>query len=77
MSRGELTVTILGSGTSTGVPVPGCPCPVCASDDPQNVRTRCSALLSHDGRNVLVDTATDLRQQVLREKITRIDAVLV
>jgi len=76
MSRGELTVTILGSGTSTGVPVPGCPCSVCTSADPQNTRTRCSVLLSHGGRNVLVDTATDLRQQVLREKTTHIDAVL-
>jgi phosphoribosyl 1,2-cyclic phosphate phosphodiesterase len=73
--RGVLTVTILGSGTSTGVPVPGCSCAVCTSDDPQNVRTRCSVLLTHGGKNILIDTATDLRQQVLREKIGHIDAV--
>lgn len=73
---GVLTVTILGSGTSTGVPVPGCFCAVCTSDDPQNVRTRCSVLLSHGGKNILIDTATDLRQQVLRERIAHIDAVL-
>lgn len=76
MSGDRLTVTILGSGTSTGVPVPGCSCPVCTSPDPRNVRTRCSALLSWNGRNILIDTATDLRQQALRESIARIDAVL-
>lgn len=75
MSSGSLTVTILGSGTSTGVPVPGCSCSVCTSEDPQNLRTRCSIMLSSGGRNILVDTATDLRQQVLREKISHIDAV--
>lgn len=76
MSGGVLTVTILGSGTSTGVPVPGCSCSVCVSDDPQNVRTRCSVLLTCGDRNILIDTATDLRQQVLREKIDHVDAVL-
>lgn len=72
----ELAVTILGSGTSTGVPVIGCDCPVCSSALPQNQRTRCSALLSWQGRQILIDTATDLRQQALREKLTRVDAVL-
>jgi phosphoribosyl 1,2-cyclic phosphate phosphodiesterase len=72
----KLDVTILGSGTSTGVPVLGCPCEVCASPDPRNDRTRCSALLSFCGRNILIDTATDLRQQMLREEVRHIDAVL-
>jgi phosphoribosyl 1,2-cyclic phosphate phosphodiesterase len=76
MSEGSLTLTILGSGTSTGVPVLGCRCAVCRSDHPENRRTRCSALLSWHGRNVLIDTATDFRQQALREGIERIDAVL-
>jgi len=76
MSGRWITVTILGSGTSTGVPVPACSCPVCSSLAPQNQRTRCSILISFDGRNILVDSSTDLRQQALREKITRIDAVL-
>jgi phosphoribosyl 1,2-cyclic phosphate phosphodiesterase len=76
MSGGAMTVTILGSGTSTGVPVPGCSCSVCTSEDPQNARTRCSVLLSSGGKNILIDTATDLRQQVLREKVSHIDAVL-
>jgi phosphoribosyl 1,2-cyclic phosphate phosphodiesterase len=76
MKSRELTLTILGSGTSTGVPVPGCGCPVCSSADPFNQRTRCSALLSWQGRNILIDTATDLRQQTLREGLRHIDAVL-
>lgn len=76
MSGGSFSVTILGSGTSTGVPVPGCVCSVCTSDDPRNVRTRCSALLSFGERRILIDTATDLRQQALREGLSRIDAVL-
>ena len=76
MSQVNLTFTILGSGTSSGVPVPGCRCEVCQSHDPLNRRTRCSALLSYGNKNVLIDTATDLRQQVLREGLARIDAVL-
>jgi len=76
MNRAAMTVTILGSGTSTGVPVVGCPCAVCTSHDPRNSRTRCSALISHRGRNILIDTTTDLRQQSLRENIKRVDAVL-
>lgn len=76
MSAGDLVLTILGSGTSTGVPVPGCRCPVCRSGAAENRRTRCSALLQWNGRNVLIDTATDFRQQVLREGLERIDAVL-
>ena len=71
-----LDITILGSGTSTGVPVIGCDCSVCHSTDPHNQRTRCSALLSYDSYNILIDTATDLRQQALREKIDHVDAVL-
>jgi phosphoribosyl 1,2-cyclic phosphate phosphodiesterase len=76
MKCATMTVTILGSGTSTGVPVVGCSCAVCGSQDPRNSRTRCSALISHRGRNILIDTTTDLRQQSLREKIRHIDAVL-
>jgi phosphoribosyl 1,2-cyclic phosphate phosphodiesterase len=76
MSVGPLALTILGSGTSTGVPVLGCRCVVCRSTDAENRRTRCSALLNWDGRNVLIDTATDFRQQALREGLERVDAVL-
>ncbi len=68
--------TILGSGTSTGVPMVGCDCAVCSSRDPRDVRTRASLLIRHGGRNILVDTSTDLRHQALRERISHIDAVL-
>lgn len=71
-----MKVIILGSGTSTGVPMVGCGCRVCSSDDTRDRRTRASALIRHDGRNILVDTSTDLRRQALREGIDRIDAVL-
>jgi len=76
MSAGTLTLTILGSGTSTGVPVLGCRCAVCRSELAENQRTRCSALLRWNGRNVLIDTATDFRQQALREGLEQVDAVL-
>ncbi len=71
-----LDVVILGSGTSTGVPVLGCRCRVCTSPNPRNHRTRCSALVRFGERAILIDTATDLRQQALREKVRGIDAVL-
>lgn len=75
MQQKTLTITILGSGTSTGIPVIGCRCPVCLSHHPRNRRTRCSALLSYDNHNILIDTSTDLRQQVLREDIRHLEAV--
>lgn len=70
------TFVILGSGTSTGVPMIGCDCLVCRSKDPRNQRTRCSALIVCDGASILIDTATDLRFQALRQNLRRIDAVL-
>ena len=71
-----LDITILGSGTSTGIPVVGCECSVCCSSDPRNRRTRCSVMISLGVHNVLIDTSTDLRQQALRENVRNIDAVL-
>ncbi|HEY5974383.1 MAG TPA: GPMC system MBL fold metallohydrolase [Geobacteraceae bacterium] len=68
--------TILGSGTSTGVPMVGCRCPVCTSSDPKDRRTRASLLVEHTGHHILVDTSTDLRKQAIRTQIPRIDAVL-
>lgn len=76
MTPAELNISILGSGTSTGIPVVGCDCAVCQSTDPRNQRTRCSALINYGPYNILIDTATDLRQQALRENIRHIDAVL-
>lgn len=71
-----MKVTILGSGTSTGVPMVGCNCRGCSSHDARDKRTRASLLIEHNGRNILIDASTDLRCQALREGIERIDAVL-
>lgn len=71
-----MRVTVLGSGTSSGVPVIGCGCPVCTSPNPKNRRTRASVALDLDGGCALIDTATDLRQQALRWGLERVDAVL-
>ncbi|MBI5189538.1 MAG: MBL fold metallo-hydrolase [Nitrospirae bacterium] len=71
-----MKVTILGCGTSFGVPMIACTCPVCASGDPKNVRSRSSILVTHEGRNVLVDTTTDLRAQAIANSIDHVDAVL-
>ncbi len=69
-------VTMLGSGTSTGVPVIGCACAVCTSDNPRNKRWRVGLKLEMGGSVVLVDTPTDLRAQALRFGLPRVDAVL-
>jgi phosphoribosyl 1,2-cyclic phosphate phosphodiesterase len=71
-----LKITVLGSGTSVGVPTIGCHCEVCTSTDARDNRLRPSILVSYGGRNVLIDTTPDLRQQALRARIDRIDAVL-
>lgn len=71
-----MNVTFLGTGTSTGVPVPTCSCGVCLSNDPRDTRLRPSLLLRWDDAVVLVDTSTDLRQQALHHRLTKIDAVL-
>jgi len=71
-----MKITILGSGTSTGVPMVGCHCQVCESSDPRDKRTRASLLVQCGDRHILVDTSTDLRRQALRERIPQIDAVL-
>lgn len=72
-----MRLTMLGVGSSAGTPVIGCQCSTCTSADPRNHRTRCSSLLTlSNGRNILIDTGPDLRQQALREKINQVDAVL-
>jgi len=71
-----MRITILGCGTSFGVPMIACKCPVCTSTDPKNKRTRSSILVTHDGKNILVDTTTDLRAQAIANGIERVDAVL-
>ena len=69
-------LTFLGTGTSTGVPVIGCDCPVCTSGDPRNIRTRCSLLVEHEDTKILIDAGPDLREQALRENLRSLDAVL-
>jgi phosphoribosyl 1,2-cyclic phosphate phosphodiesterase len=72
-----IKITFLGTGTSQGVPVIACECPVCLSDDPKDNRTR-SALLVETNNNILViDAGPDFRQQMLREKVRHLDAILL
>lgn len=71
-----MRITFLGTGTSVGVPAVTCDCDVCTSDDPHDRRLRPSVLLEWPRASILIDTATDLRQQALRYRIRRIDAVL-
>ncbi|HSA92635.1 MAG TPA: MBL fold metallo-hydrolase [Terriglobales bacterium] len=72
----KAVLTVLGSGTSMGVPTIGCRCAVCTSSDPRDRRTRPSVLIEFNGRVVLIDTTPDFREQAIREGIDRIDAVL-
>ena len=71
-----MRVTVLGCGTSAGVPQIGCTCPVCTSPDPRNKRRRCSIFIEVAGQRILVDTGPDLRQQCLDAGIGAIDALL-
>ena len=71
-----MIVTFLGTGTSTGVPVVGCHCRVCTSDDPRNKRLRQSVKIETRGRHFLIDTTPDLRLQLLRDPIPRLDFLL-
>ncbi len=72
----QATLTVLGSGTSMGVPTIGCDCAVCRSQDPRDRRTRPSVMISYNGRHVMIDTTPDFREQALRENIKKLDAVL-
>jgi phosphoribosyl 1,2-cyclic phosphate phosphodiesterase len=69
-------LTVLGSGTSMGVPTIGCDCAVCHSSDPHDRRTRPSVLIEYGGNVVLIDSTPDFREQAIREHIGKLDAVL-
>jgi phosphoribosyl 1,2-cyclic phosphate phosphodiesterase len=69
-------LTVLGSGTSMGVPTIGCDCAVCQSPDPRDRRTRPSVLVEYADRTILIDTTPDFREQAIRERIRKLDAVL-
>ena len=70
-------ITFLGTGTSNGIPVIGCECAVCQSDDSRDKRTRTSAVVRTSGVTFLIDTATELRAQALANGLTQVDAVLM
>jgi phosphoribosyl 1,2-cyclic phosphate phosphodiesterase len=72
-----LTITFLGTGSSQGVPVIACSCPTCHSPDSKDKRLRSSIHLTKHGKSILIDSGPDLRQQVLRAGIERLDALLL
>ncbi len=76
MNPKKTSITILGCGTSTGVPLLFCDCKVCKSTDQKNKRLRASIWIQTEGKSLLVDTSPDLRQQAFRARIPRVDAVL-
>lgn len=71
-----MKIKIVGSGTSQGVPIIGCTCPTCLSENPKDKRLRVSAYVEVEGLKILIDTSIDFRQQMLRAGITDLDAVL-
>lgn len=72
-----MKVKVLGTGTSQGVPVIACNCNVCQSTDPNDKRLRAAVLVEVNGVNIVIDGGPDFRQQMLREKVSDIDAILV
>ncbi len=71
----KATLTVLGSGTSMGVPTIGCDCAVCHSSDPHDRRTRPSILVQFNNKSILIDSTPDFREQAIRENIRHLDAV--
>jgi phosphoribosyl 1,2-cyclic phosphate phosphodiesterase len=76
MSPDSIQITVLGSGTSSGVPTVGCTCEVCRSTDPRDQRLRPSIVIRYGERIVMIDTTPDFRMQALRAGITRLDSIL-
>lgn len=76
MNTPHLTITFLGTGTSSGVPMIACQCAVCTSTDNRDKRLRSSILVQSDTTTLVVDTTPDFRYQMLREKVEKLDAVL-
>lgn len=72
-----LSITFLGTGTSGGVPMVACPCHVCASTNPKDKRLRSSIMVRSDTTTIIVDATPDFRQQMLRQQIREIDAILI
>ena len=74
---GKARLIFLGTGTSQGVPMIGCDCEVCRSSDPRDKRLRSSVLVDYEGLRILVDAGPDFRQQMLREGVSHVDAILL
>lgn len=77
MQMDKMSITVLGCGTSTGVPLIQCKCPVCRSKNPKNQRLRASLWVQIQGKSILIDVSPDFRQQALKHKIPRLDAILI
>ncbi len=75
-NQDTLKITFLGTGTSQGVPVIACPCPVCQSADSKDKRLRSSVLLEKGNTKIVIDTGPDFRYQMLRAKVKKLDAIL-
>lgn len=71
-----MRITLLGTGTSTGIPMIGCSCKTCTSTDPRDKRLRVSALVETETTTILIDTSSDFRQQMLTAKVKKLDAIL-
>lgn len=76
MSNSDLQITVLGSGTSSGVPVIGCTCETCTSDDPRDKRLRVAIHIQNHDTSLIIDTGPDFRQQMLKYSVTAPDAVI-
>ncbi len=73
----RFTVQFLGTGTSVGVPLIGCACPVCTSEDPRDTRLRSSLYVTIGGKGLVIDTGPDFRTQCLKWQVSRVDAVFI
>jgi phosphoribosyl 1,2-cyclic phosphate phosphodiesterase len=71
-----MKITFLGTGTSQGIPIIGCKCAVCTSSDPKDKRLRSSVMITESGKNFVIDTGPDFRQQMLRARVEDVEAVL-
>lgn len=76
MNNNKVSLTLLGTATSQGIPVIGCNCPVCTSTESRDQRLRSSALFTVNGKNIAIDSGPDFRQQMLLQNVQRLEAIL-